>query len=206
MSAAPRERGVAKLRQYIFGYTQVRLSLVAGYSKFRISSGELDEKTFVGVDNLLQNKVGKTISGHIPESGNWTKYSPESILIGNIRPYLRKIWFADNTGGASGDVLVIENDFDQLDNRYLYHVLSSERFFKYDNGKSKGSKMPRGDKTAIMEFTFTIPTLEKQKETSSILDEFDKLTNDITSGLPAEIEARHKQYEYYRNKLLSFNF
>lgn len=184
----------------------MRLSTVAGYSKSRISSSELNENTFVGVDNLLQNKLGKTTSEHIPESGNWAKYSPEDVLIGNIRPYLRKIWFADNTGGASGDVLVVRNDFEQLDSRYLYHVLSSEKFFEYNDGKSKGSKMPRGDKTAIMEYAFVIPAPEKQKEIASTLDEFDKLTNDIASGLPAEIEARHKQYEYYRDKLLSFDF
>ena len=77
------------------------MKLVANYSKGRISSSELDEETFVGVDNLLQDKLGKTTSDHLPESGNWTKYVPDDILIGNIRPYLRKIWFADNIGGAS---------------------------------------------------------------------------------------------------------
>ena len=49
-----------------------------------------------------------------------------------------------------------------------------------------------------------LPTLEEQKRIVNILDKFDKLVNDITEGLPAEIEARRKQYEYYRNKLLSF--
>ena len=182
----------------------MQLKLVACYSKERISSSDIDGETFVGVDNLLQGKLGKTASEHLPENGNWTKYTSGDILIGNIRPYLRKIWFADNTGGASGDVLVIKDEFEQLDSRYLYHVLASEAFFEYDNGKSKGSKMPRGDKTAIMEYSFTIPTIDKQRKTVTILDEFDKLTSDMTTGLPAEIEARHKQYEYYRDKLLSF--
>ena len=49
-----------------------------------------------------------------------------------------------------------------------------------------------------------MPTLEKQKEIVDILDRFDTLCNDLSSGLPAEIEARQKQYEYYRDKLLSF--
>ena len=100
--------------------------------------------------------------------------------------------------------MVIKNNFEQLDSRYLYHVLASESFFEYDNGKSKGSKMPRGDKTAIMEYSFAIPTIDKQQKIVTILDEFDKLTSDMTAGLPAEIEARHKQYEYYRDKLLTF--
>lgn len=64
--------------------------------------------------------------------------------------------------------------------------------------------MPRGDKKAIMEYSFKIPILEEQDRIVSILDRFDLLCNDIVSGLPAEIEARQKQYEYYRDKLLSF--
>lgn len=125
-------------------------------------------------------------------------------MIGNIRPYLRKIWFANNAGGTSGDVLVVRNDFSGLDSRYLYHILSSERFFEYNDGKSKGSKMPRGDKNAIMDYRFTLPTIGKQQEIVAILDKFDKLACDISSGLPTEISARHKQYEYYRDKLLTF--
>ncbi|MFR5902385.1 MAG: restriction endonuclease subunit S, partial [Neglectibacter timonensis] len=49
-----------------------------------------------------------------------------------------------------------------------------------------------------------VPSIEEQKRVVSILDRFDAICNDLTSGLPAEIEARQKQYEYYRNKLLSF--
>ena len=50
-----------------------------------------------------------------------------------------------------------------------------------------------------------VPPLEEQQHVVSILDRFDKLTNDLSSGLPAEIEARRKQYEYYRDRLLSFD-
>ena len=64
--------------------------------------------------------------------------------------------------------------------------------------------MPRGNKDAIMEYPFVIPSLEEQERIVSILDRFDSLCNNIVSGLPAEIEARQKQYEYYRDKLLSF--
>ena len=56
----------------------------------------------------------------------------------------------------------------------------------------------------INEFVIPVPPLEKQQEIVSILDRFDSLCNDISEGLPAEIEARKKQYEYYRDKLLSF--
>ena len=64
--------------------------------------------------------------------------------------------------------------------------------------------MPRGDKKAIMRFPIPIPSLDEQQRIVDILDRFDSLCNDISIGLPAEIEARQKQYEYYRDKLLTF--
>ena len=65
--------------------------------------------------------------------------------------------------------------------------------------------MPRGNKSSIMDYSIAVPkTTEVQQQIVNILDRFDALCNDITIGLPAEIEARQKQYEYYRDKLLSF--
>lgn len=69
---------------------------------------------------------------------------------------------------------------------------------------AKGAKMPRGDKTAVMNYIVPVPPLAEQKRIVDILDRFDKLTTNITAGLPAEIEARRKQYEYYRDQLLTF--
>ena len=56
----------------------------------------------------------------------------------------------------------------------------------------------------LQQFDVKIPSIEEQQRIVNILDRFDKLVNDINVGLPAEIEARRKQYEYYRNKLLNF--
>ena len=64
--------------------------------------------------------------------------------------------------------------------------------------------MPRGNKDEILKYTFVLPVKEKQKEIIAILDRFDALCNDLSEGLPAEIEARQKQYEYYRDKMLQF--
>ena len=64
--------------------------------------------------------------------------------------------------------------------------------------------MPRGDKDAVMRYQFALPSLAEQEHIVAILDRFDALCNDLSSGLPAEIEARKKQYEYYRDKLLTF--
>lgn len=180
------------------------LGEIAAYSKSRISFDKLDENNYVGVDNLLQNRAGKMQSNYVPTSGNLTEFREGDILIGNIRPYLKKIWQADSTGGTNGDVLVIRSCHESILPRYLYQILADENFFEYNMQHAKGAKMPRGNKDAIMKYRLPIPSLNEQTRIISVLDKFDTLTNSISEGLPREIELRQKQYEYYRDLLFSF--
>ena len=177
---------------------------VAIYTKVRISADKLNKENYVGVENLLQNKLGKTSSNYVPTEGSFIEYLPNDILIGNIRPYLRKIWLADKTGGTNGDVLVIRLTDKNILPRYLYHILANEHFFEYNVKYSKGAKMPRGDKAAILQYEFDVPPLEEQHRIVSILDKFETLTNSITEGLPLAIEQSQNRYEYYRELLLNF--
>lgn len=187
------------------------LGEVSTYSKNRCNISQLNENNYVGVDNLLQNRAGKTTSKHLPTEGNFTSFNYGDILIGNIRPYLKKIWFATCQGGASGDVLVIQNINNQLSPKYLYQILADDRFFNYNMTHAKGAKMPRGDKSKIMEFKMPIPfpndknkSIQEQERIVRLLDQFDEATKSIVAQLEKEIELRNKQYEYYRNLLLSF--
>ncbi|HFI0122792.1 TPA: restriction endonuclease subunit S [Streptococcus suis] len=153
----------------------------------------------------MQNRSGKQDATYLPENVKVNIYEEGNILIGNIRPYLKKIWFATNSGGASPDVLVVQNQVkDCLVNRYLYHILANDRFFEFDMQNAKGSKMPRGDKGAVLHYQFILPTLSDQSRIVAILDKFDELTTSISKGLPKEIELRQKQYEYFRDILLNF--
>lgn len=180
-----------------------RLGEIAEYSKTRISSELLDEKNYVGVNNLLQDRAGKTESSHVQTEGSATKYYDNDILIGNIRPYLKKIWQANCIGGTNGDVLVIHPIDETVNPKYLYQVLADDKFFNYNMQYAKGAKMPRGDKAKIMEYNIPIPSLAEQDRIVDILDKFDVLTNSIIEGLPCEIELRQKQYEYYREILFN---
>ena len=180
------------------------LGKIADYSSSRISFSALNELNYVSVENLLQDKAGKIPSKCVPSSGNWTKFESGDILIGNIRPYLKKIWQADCTGGASGDVLVLRLNDESVNSRYLYQILADDKFFDYNMKNAKGAKMPRGNKNAILEYKIPIPSLPTQRKIVEILDKFDTLVNSIAEGLPCEIELRQKQYEYYREKLLNF--
>ena len=184
---------------------EYRLGDIAEYSSSRISAEELDTFNYVGVDNLLKDKYGREDSEYVPQTGSSIRFERSNILIGNIRPYLRKIWYSDRVGGTNGDVLAINvKDKKIVDSRYLYHALADERFFEYNIKYSKGAKMPRGDKKKIMEYKFSIPPLHVQQHVVSILDKFDTLVNDLKEGLPKEIEQRQKQYEYWREFLLNF--
>jgi len=183
---------------------KVLLKSIAIISNEKVMCAELDSDNFVGVDNLLQGKQGKKKAQYIPKEGTANKYRKGDVLIGNIRPYLQKIWFADNDGGASPDVIVIHPLSNLVNPKYLYHCLASDEFFIYDMNHSKGAKMPRGDKSAILNYELSLPSIETQNDIVNILNSFEIISNDIIKGLPAEIEARQKQYEYYRDKLLDF--
>ncbi|MBP1184192.1 restriction endonuclease subunit S [Methylobacterium sp. PvR107] len=184
---------------------------VAQYSTTRIGSDQLDESNYVGVDNLLQYRAGRIDSDYIPTSGNVTEFNKGDVLIGNIRPYLRKIWQADRRGGTNGDVLVVHPIDPVLNSRYLFQVLTDEKFFEYNIQHSKGAKMPRGSKHHILQYLVPIPcpddpekSLSIQGEIVRILDSFTELTAKLTAELTAELKLRKKQYDHYRNWLLSF--
>jgi type I restriction enzyme S subunit len=184
------------------GVRHVALSKVACYSPTRVDASELDETSFVGVDNLVSNKGGRVDASYLPNTVRLTAYEPGDILLGNIRPYLRKVWLATNTGGCSGDVLAIRiNEAAQqpLAAEFLYYLLSSDEFFSYNMQHAKGAKMPRGNKTAILNYRIPVPPLDVQREIVTILDQFTQLE----AELEAELEARRRQHAFYWESLLS---
>ena len=185
----------------------VKLGDIASISKNRIAAEYLDETNFVGVDNLISDRRGRVDSQYSPTSGSMTAFSEGDILIGNIRPYLRKVWFSDRNGGCSGDVvaLTLKPEWkDRIFPRFLYYVVSSVRFFDFYQATARGGSIPRGDKKKLLFFSFTVPCKQEQEHIAMMLDRFEALINDISSGLPAEIAARRTQYEHYRDRLLSF--
>jgi type I restriction enzyme S subunit len=99
------------------------------------------------------------------------------VLVSNIRPYFRKIWFADREGGCSNDVLVMRAR-ENCNPRFLYYLLSSDNFFDYATTTAKGTKMPRGDKEAIMQYEVPILPLAIQIRIANVLSTLDnKIAN-----------------------------
>ena len=122
----------------------------------------------------------------------------ELRLIANIRPYLKKVWFADIDGGASSDVLVFRAKEGHSPS-FLYAVLLQDSFFDYVMQGAKGSKMPRGDKEQILRYE--MPTLSCSEESIGTfflnLDQKIRLNEQINQNLPildrssAEAKAYH---------------
>ncbi|NRK74431.1 restriction endonuclease subunit S, partial [Salmonella enterica subsp. enterica serovar Typhi] len=114
------------------------------------------------------------MASSLPAAKTVSGYSCDDILISNIRPYFKKIWFADKKGGCSNDVLVIRNKHhDQVDSKYLYYSLFTDHFFDYVMTGAKGAKMPRGDKEEIMKYPLYLPPLNIQKKIVNILSNID---------------------------------
>lgn len=128
-----------------------KLKDISIYVDEKIDNKNLNCTNYIGVDNMLPNCAGITMSNYVPNTGKSTKFKIGDILIGNIRPYFKKIWLATFIGGCSPDVLVVRcNNIN--DSKFVYAALANDNFFNYDMAGAKGSKMPRGDKSHIMNY------------------------------------------------------
>lgn len=130
----------------------IELSEIAFYVNDKISSRNITLDDYVTTDCILQNKRGRELANNLPPVAcSLTRYCCGDILVANIRPYLKKIWYADKEGGASSDVLVFRAK-EGYSSEYLFALLMQDAFFDYVMQGAKGSKMPRGDKDQIMRY------------------------------------------------------
>ena len=164
----------------------MRLKDIADYVSEKISSDSIDLDCYVTTDSLLQNKAGRELATNMPpQICTLTRFRTGDVLIGNIRPYLKKIWMADIDGGCNADVLVIRAKEGHSPD-FIYALLLQDAFYKYAMKGAKGSKMPRGDKDQIMRYE--IPTLSSSEESIGkfIVDIQDKIAilNQINRNLP----------------------
>ncbi len=117
----------------------------------KVDCREANVATYVSTESLLPGKAGRQLASSLPQSGKVTVYQPGDILISNIRPYFKKIWYADCAGTCSGDVLVFRAK-QSAQSGYLYASLRNDRFFDFVMKGAKGTKMPRGDKKQMLTY------------------------------------------------------
>lgn len=123
---------------------------------------------YISTESMVANRGGITPASSAPSDGKAKRYRKDDVLVSNIRPYFKKIWHASHDGACSNDVLVFEAT--KCDPSYLFWVLSSDAFFDYMMKTAKGTKMPRGDKKAIMGYQVGLPPVDQQKAICEILE------------------------------------
>lgn len=111
--------------------------------------------SYVSTESLLTDKRGRQMASSLPTTGKVTEYRRGDTLVSNIRPYFKKVWFADQDGTCSGDVIVFRAR-NKLDAPYVYSLLRADAFFEWVMLGSKGTKMPRGDKKQMMAYPVSL--------------------------------------------------
>ena len=156
------------------------LNTIAPFATKSIKYSDIKSETYITTDNMLQNKLGILPFKGVANISSITEYKPEDILISNIRPYLKKIWFADKEGGCSKDVLVLRTaDTSKYLPKYIFYMIRRDAFFDYVMEGKKGIKMPRGNKGDIMKYKIPMPHIDEQKR---IVSQIEVLELEITKA------------------------
>ena len=175
----------------------MKLNDIAEFVTDKISSGSISLDRYVTTDSLLQNRRGRETAQHLPPMPcALTHYRQGDVLVANIRPYLKKVWYADSEGGCSSDVLVFRAKNGHCSS-FLYTVLMQDAFFDYAMSGAKGSKMPRGDKDQIMRYELpTLTPMEEENIGNMMVDIMSKIN--VNRQINDNLEAIAKQlYDYW---------
>ena len=174
----PDELVESELGEVPKGWELQQLKDIAKYSSNKILLNDLNLENYISTENMLPEKKGIEKASSLPKANSVPAFRQGNILVSNIRPYFKKIWFSFFDGGHSNDVL----NFDVLEKgteEYLYNLIYQDSFFDRMMASSKGSKMPRGDKKAIMDFQTVTSSVTLRKLYSKKVRKFYSQQNSI---------------------------
>lgn len=126
------------------------------YNSEKLPASQAKHDTYVSTENMLPNRGGIELASSVPSTGCVTVFAKNDVLLSNIRPYFRKIWYASSSGTCSTDVLCFRAKA-EVKSEYLFCVLNNEKFFEFIMSGAKGTKMPRGDKRQMMSYRIVMP-------------------------------------------------
>lgn len=172
------------------------LSEVSVYRKDRIGSDKVNKENYISTENMLSNRGGVENATTVASAKSFPAYKKGDILLSNIRPYFKKIWYATQEGGCSNDVLVVKAG-KTVDSKFLYYVLSDNNYFNYSTVTAKGTKMPRGSQNAIMKYwvpNLDLPTQKKIADILSSYDELIKANNERIELLEQTVQELYKEW------------
>ncbi len=169
---------------------------ICSYAKGKTAVAGLTVQNYISTENMLPNKGGITTAANLPSVEQTQAFIKNDVLVSNIRPYFKKIWHAECDGGCSNDVLVFRAA-DNVDPAFLYYVLADDNFFNYATATSKGTKMPRGDKSAIMEYSVPTFDIETQRKIGTLLRSIDQkiaVNSKINDNLQQQAETIFREW------------
>lgn len=152
---------------------------------------DIKSSVYISTENILPDKQGVAVFGTASPSERVVHFREEDVLVSNIRPYFKKMWFATTEGGCNADVLC----FRALDKRFSYllkSIMYQDGFFDYVMSGAKGTKMPRGDKKHIMQYQipwFSDEQLHKFNALASSIEQNQALNRQEMSSLEASKEV-----------------
>ena len=151
----------------------MKISNIAKIINTKIYGSFLDKTTYISTENMLPNCGGVVDATTVPNA-KVTSFNLDDTLLSNIRPYFKKVWFARFNGGCSNDVICLRADASKCLPKYLYYALSTDKFIDIFSASSKGTKMPRGDKNALLDYNIPDKTIEEQLYIVDILGSIDE--------------------------------
>lgn len=164
---------------------------VSEFSKERMNTQNLSSDNYVATENMLHDYQGIIEASSVPTNTNVIKFNKGDVLLSNIRPYLKKVWFADKNGGCSADVFVFKALSACIPD-FLHYIIANDRFINFAMSGAKGVKMPRGDKEQMKTYEIGLPSIEEQKKIAkllSLLDERITTQNKIIDKLQSLIKG-----------------
>jgi len=141
---------------------RVRIADVAQIITDRMACVGLPAATYISTENMQPNFGGVVNAASLPSTAV-TSFKRGDILLSNIRPYFKKIWSARFDGGCSTDVICLRVTSADCLPQYLFYQLNADNFIDTFVASSKGTKMPRGDKQALLSYEFCLPCRSEQK-------------------------------------------
>ena len=176
----------------------IHMSEVVDFVTDKIVSASVTLRNYISTDNMCIDRGGILGASTLPQAPKFNHYKQTDTLFSNIRTYFKKVWLADREGGASADVLIFRTkNADVLSPEYLYYILSDQVFTDYTILTSKGAKMPRGDKVAMMRYQFPLPDIKEQNAIASVLRKLDdkiELNRRTNATLEAMARALFKSW------------
>lgn len=173
-----------------------KLANICDFAKQKIDVASLDISNYISTENMMPNKAGIADAATLPNVVQTQSFEKGDTLVSNIRPYFKKIWYASFEGGCSNDVLVFRAKTN-VNPRFLYYVLADDIFFEYATSTAKGTKMPRGDKKAILEYEVPDISYKEQEKIANVLSALDDkiaLNQQINKNLEEQAQAIFKAW------------